>query len=208
MFDHLDIYTPRERWTVGLADAGLTALTLPGRLLRRRKARPAKRILLLRLERIGDLLMSLGAIRAVRAQAPDAEIDLVVGSWNAAMAGLIPEVTRVETLDVPWLARGGAGDSPAALIQPRGRLAHPTLRPRHQLRGRHQIARPDGAGRSRAARRIRAGRRRSAPHRRRSARWRPPRRRQRPVRSSSAPSISPPGRCRVRPLRKAPRPGG
>jgi ADP-heptose:LPS heptosyltransferase len=117
MFDHLDIYTPRERWTVGLADAGLTALTLPGRLLRRRKARPAKRILLLRLERIGDLLMSLGAIRAVRAQAPDAEIDLVVGSWNAAVAGLILEVTRVETLDVPWLARGGAGDSPAALIR-------------------------------------------------------------------------------------------
>ena len=37
-----------------------------------------ERILLLRLERIGDLLMTLPAIRDVRALAPTAEIDLVV----------------------------------------------------------------------------------------------------------------------------------
>ena len=113
MFDHLEIYSPRERWAVGLADLGLSALALPDRLLRdrdRRRLAP-RRVLLLRLERIGDLLMTLGAIRAVRAAAPDAAIDLVVGSWNEAIARLVQEVTLVETLDLPWLARG-AGATP------------------------------------------------------------------------------------------------
>ena len=50
---------------------------------RRRDARTPRRILLLRLERIGDLVMALDAIRDVRTLAPAAKIDLVVGSWNA-----------------------------------------------------------------------------------------------------------------------------
>ena len=35
-------------------------------------------------------------------------IDLVVGSWNAEIAQLLPGIDRVEVLDTPWLARGGA----------------------------------------------------------------------------------------------------
>jgi lipopolysaccharide heptosyltransferase II len=115
MFEHLDIYTPSERWTVGLADASLSVLAWP---LRRRRSQGApRRILLLRLERIGDLLMSLGAIRAVRAQAPGATIDLVVGSWNEGVARLITEVNHVETVDAAWLARGGSAESSAALAR-------------------------------------------------------------------------------------------
>jgi ADP-heptose:LPS heptosyltransferase len=71
---------------------------------------PVKRVLLLRLERIGDLLMVLEAIRDARLAWPDAEIDLAVGSWNEALARLIPDVHRVETIDVPWLARERRGD--------------------------------------------------------------------------------------------------
>ena len=66
-----------------------------------------RRVLLLRLERIGDLLMVLDAIGAVRARAPEAEIGLVVGSWNADLARLIPAVDRVETIDAPWLSQEG-----------------------------------------------------------------------------------------------------
>lgn len=118
MFDHLDIYTPSERWLVGLADAALSVAAWPVTTLsRRRPRRRPSRVLLLRLERIGDLLMTLGAIRAVRARAPEAEIDLVVGSWNAALAGLVAEVSRVETLDAPWLARGAAAATAIALVQ-------------------------------------------------------------------------------------------
>jgi ADP-heptose:LPS heptosyltransferase len=115
MFDHLDIYTPSERWVVGLADAGLTVLSLPFR--RRRPRGMPRRILLLRLERIGDLLMSLGAIRAVRAQAPEATIDLVVGSWNEGIARLVAEVNHIEIVDAAWLARGGGGESSAGLAR-------------------------------------------------------------------------------------------
>jgi lipopolysaccharide heptosyltransferase II len=107
--DHLDIYEPRERIVVGGADLALRAALLPTRLVPTRRRIQVRRILLLRLERIGDLLMSLGAIAGVRALAPDAEIDLVVGSWNEPIAKLIPGINRVEVLDAPWLTRGATG---------------------------------------------------------------------------------------------------
>ena len=60
--------------------------------------------------------MVLEAIAMVRAMAPAATIDLVVGSWNRPLAGLIPAVSTIETLDVPWLAREGSGLSWGALV--------------------------------------------------------------------------------------------
>ncbi len=61
--------------------------------------------------------MALPAIRDVRSLAPSAEIDLVVGGWNASLADAIPSVTRVITLDARWLARGGGGQRMPALIK-------------------------------------------------------------------------------------------
>jgi ADP-heptose:LPS heptosyltransferase len=117
VFSYLQIYDPRERAAVGLADAGLRMVRAATRLMPgRRAATPPKRILLLRLERIGDLLMSAPAIQAVRAYAPDAAIDLMVGSWNVPLAELIPGIDGVETLDAPWLARGAAGADTRSLI--------------------------------------------------------------------------------------------
>ena len=118
MFRHLQIPYREERWLVGLADAGLRALAFPRSLVRTKHDALAapKRILLLRLERIGDLLMVLDAIAMVRALAPNAAIDLVVGSWNAPLARLVPAVDSVETLDAPWLTRHGRGESWRALI--------------------------------------------------------------------------------------------
>jgi lipopolysaccharide heptosyltransferase II len=100
----LQIYDARERVLVGLADLALVPLRW---FAGRPAARPVGRVLLLRLERIGDLLMVLEAIRETRRQWPDAEIDLAVGRWNAPLAMLIPELSRVETADAPWLARPG-----------------------------------------------------------------------------------------------------
>ena len=105
-FHPLEIAEPRERIAVRAADLALGAGLLPLRLLPARRSGNVHRILLLRLERIGDLLMSVGAIQAVRTLAPDAEIDLVVGPWNEPLAQLIPGINRVEPLAAPWLARG------------------------------------------------------------------------------------------------------
>lgn len=113
MFDHLQIYSARERALVGLADLALTPLRLGGR---RRPAGAPSRVLLLRLERIGDLLMTHEAITLARRLWPAAEIDLAVGSWNAPLARLIPEVSSLHVLDVPWLAREGTGLAWPALI--------------------------------------------------------------------------------------------
>ena len=53
--------------------------------------------------------MTLPAIAAIRATAPSATIDLIVGSWNEELARAIPHLSNVETLDARWLARGGHG---------------------------------------------------------------------------------------------------
>jgi len=119
MFPHLQIPYRRERWLVGSADAALSAaaaLTSPFRGTRAVTGSP-QRILLLRLERIGDLLMVLDAIALVRTLAPRARIDLVVGSWNLPLARLIPSVDSVDVIDVPWMSREGHGASWPAMLR-------------------------------------------------------------------------------------------
>ena len=115
----------RERAAVAAADAALRL----ARAARRRRVRPAagevRRILVLRLERIGDLVMSLPAFRAIRERAPLAEIHLVVGSWNDALARLVTGIDAVETMDAPWLAREAGGSGwPALLRQARRWRTH------------------------------------------------------------------------------------
>ena len=113
----LHIYDRRERLAVGAADAAFRAAAGLAQPFRRRgRPDPIERILLLRLERIGDLVMVLAAIADVRAAAPAAEITLVVGAWNEALARSIPGISHVETLDAAWLARGGGGLPVAALV--------------------------------------------------------------------------------------------
>ena len=103
-----------ERWLVRLTD--LASSPLRWRPRPRRAVRP-RRILVLRLERIGDLLMALDAIRRLRAAWPEALIDLAVGGWNRDLAALVPGIHRVETVDVPWLAREKRGDSTWQLVR-------------------------------------------------------------------------------------------
>jgi ADP-heptose:LPS heptosyltransferase len=119
MFQHLQIPYRNERWLVGLADAGLRAASVfSGPFRSTTAAAPLpRRILLLRLERVGDLVMVLDAIATVRQLAPGARIDLIVGSWNAALARLIPSIDSVEMLDVPWMARERGGLTWPALIR-------------------------------------------------------------------------------------------
>jgi ADP-heptose:LPS heptosyltransferase len=118
----LQISDRRERALVTAADAffaGTAALARPLRH-RSRPGDPA-RILLLRLERIGDLLMTLPALADVRGAAPHADVDLVVGSWNAALAQSISGISRVHVVDAPWLTRENAGATVTSLLKTAGR---------------------------------------------------------------------------------------
>lgn len=112
MFNHLHIPESRERWLVGCMDLALAPFSGIRHL--RRGSRSSKlptRVVLFRLERIGDLLMSLSALRALRARVPQAYIQLVVGSWNASLSERLTEIDQVETLDAPWLSREGTSSS-------------------------------------------------------------------------------------------------
>ena len=60
---------------------------------------PVGRILLMKLDHLGDLVMGLPALERMRASFPDARIDLVVGSWNAQMARELLIADRVIEFD-------------------------------------------------------------------------------------------------------------
>jgi ADP-heptose:LPS heptosyltransferase len=81
------------------------------RLFRRPDPAPPRRILCFRLERIGDLLMTGPALAELRALVPEASIHLAVGGWNRDLAGALPGIDRVETLDAGWLSREGSGST-------------------------------------------------------------------------------------------------
>lgn len=98
----LDIANPRERAIVRVADW----ITTPLGWSTPRPLDHPTRVLLLRLERIGDLLMTLEAIGDVQRAWPSARIDVAVGSWNRELAAMIPGVSAVHDADVPWLSRG------------------------------------------------------------------------------------------------------
>jgi lipopolysaccharide heptosyltransferase II len=110
----LQIPDARERLLVQAADAALAPMRW---MARRPGSGPVRRVLLLRLERIGDLLMVLQAIHDARVFWPEAEIDLAVGSWNAPLAALLADVNQVRVMDVPWLAREGTGESWPSLVR-------------------------------------------------------------------------------------------
>jgi ADP-heptose:LPS heptosyltransferase len=111
----LTITDRRERALVKTADALLT----PAAWLRLGRTRPHApvRIVCLRLERIGDLMMTLPALADLKTAFPAAMIDLVVGPWNREIAAAIPGIARVETLDAAWLSRDGTGHGVLGLVR-------------------------------------------------------------------------------------------
>src|SRR5437762_5452993 len=112
----LNIYDRRERALVAAADTILWPAGLARRALRQTAAGRPRRILCLRLERIGDLIMIAPALTELRALAPGATIDLVVGSWNREIAATIRGIDRIETLDAAWLTRDGNGRGMLSLV--------------------------------------------------------------------------------------------
>jgi lipopolysaccharide heptosyltransferase II len=62
--------------------------------------RAVRRILVIRLDLLGDLIFSLPAVRALRATYPRAELTLLTLPYTQPLVELVPEVDRVLTLDV------------------------------------------------------------------------------------------------------------
>ncbi len=64
-----------------------------------------ERILLIRPDHLGDVLLTTPALQALRAARPDAEIHALVGQWSAEVMAAYPEVDVVLTLDFPGFTR-------------------------------------------------------------------------------------------------------
>ncbi len=62
-----------------------------------------KNVLCIRLDTIGDVVMTTPAIRALRESHPSRRITLLTSSASAATASLVPEVDEVIVYDAPWL---------------------------------------------------------------------------------------------------------
>jgi heptosyltransferase-2/heptosyltransferase-3 len=98
-----------------------------------------ERILLIRPDHLGDVLLATPAIHALRAAQPEVEIHMLVGPWSADVIANYPEIDQVLTLPFPGFSR-----------EPNDSLRSPyelALRASRQLRwiGYHRavIMRPD-----------------------------------------------------------------
>lgn len=63
----------------------------------------AKRILCVRLDYMGDVLMTTPAIRALRESRPGRRITMLGSGSGAAVARLVPEIDKVISYDPPWV---------------------------------------------------------------------------------------------------------
>ena len=114
----LRVENPVERILVAAVDT-------PGRLWRPAPAAPvdpasALDVLVLRLDRIGDVLMALPALADLRRALPKARIRLAVGRWSEEAAAMAP-VDEVLVWSAPWAGRRGEGAEGALALARKAR---------------------------------------------------------------------------------------
>ena len=63
------------------------------------------KILLLRPDHIGDLILTTPALHAVRQALPNAHIAILVGSWSAAVLDGNPNLDEIIVCDFPWIGQ-------------------------------------------------------------------------------------------------------
>jgi len=76
---------------------------------------PPREVLVLRLDRIGDVLMSLPALEMLREALPEAKIRLAVGQWSSEVARDAP-VDEVLIWSAPWVGRRDEGASSLSVL--------------------------------------------------------------------------------------------
>jgi lipopolysaccharide heptosyltransferase II len=72
---------------------------------RQRRWQAVKRVLAIRLDNLGDLLMTTPALVALRASLPQAQITLLASRAGAALTSHVPVVDEVLAFDAPWVKR-------------------------------------------------------------------------------------------------------
>lgn len=102
----------------------IAALACVGRLLLPRRAPPTppRRILLLKPDHLGDVLLCTPALRLLRQQHPSAHITLLVGPWSSVIVERNPDIDCLLTLPFPGFERTTATDDSRPLSRLLARL--------------------------------------------------------------------------------------
>src|SRR5262245_41412693 len=69
---------------------------------RAQRWRSAQRVLMLRLDGLGSVLMTTPALAAVRQSMPQADLTLLAAPAAVALAPHLPMVDRIQGFDAPW----------------------------------------------------------------------------------------------------------
>lgn len=112
-------YGARARGIAKLLDLAVAPIVgMPGADARRSPdTGPLARILLIRPDHAGDLLMATPAIRALRRARPDATIEVLASPWGAPALARNPDIDHVRTLEATWFEPGRRADpDPSRLI--------------------------------------------------------------------------------------------
>ena len=98
-----------------------------------------ERILLIRPDHLGDVLLTTPAIRALRKAKPDVEIHVLVGEWSKVIVDPFSEIDVIKTVSFPGFVRDSHNQNLASPYKQLQQLAH-------KLRGKYTsavILRPD-----------------------------------------------------------------
>lgn len=87
------------------------------------QAAASNRLLIIRPDHLGDMLLTTPAIRAIKAQRPQLSIHVLCGKWCADALAHFEEIDQVLTLPFPGFQRGGAaGGNPYRLALQSARM--------------------------------------------------------------------------------------
>ena len=70
-----------------------------------------RRVLAVRLDNLGDVLMTTPALAAIRQSVPHARLTLLTSSVGAAVAACVREVDDVIAFDAPWVKHARTDDA-------------------------------------------------------------------------------------------------
>lgn len=70
-----------------------------------------KKILCVRLDNLGDVLMSTPAMRALRERFPQARLSLMASAAGAALAPFLPDIHELIVYDAPWVKHPTPGEA-------------------------------------------------------------------------------------------------
>jgi ADP-heptose:LPS heptosyltransferase len=121
---------------VALSAAALACSALP----RSRPADGRERVLLIRPDHLGDLLLATAVLADLRRRRPEAELWALVGPWSAPILAANPDLDRLLAYPFPWFdrqplpsppARYAAAGALATWLRPLGFAEAIVLRPDH-----------------------------------------------------------------------------